>query len=428
MKEVEVMGVFLGQLPPAELARLKAELAETLIAHFCYPRFFDYRSESLRTRPVDRSKRQEVWLYLSSVDFTAWNRVDLMSPDFQYHIERLIIHFVQRNRSFFGEQGRKRMADIRLLIGSSALSVAQGLRGHLSGNPRNNPPFGSPRRVSSWSTLSITGRPEPGWDQIAPSTLLLHQQVQESRSEIKPTPPQSETRFVSTNPRNSGRAQPAATNNTNGIEHQATSPSLVPVSKSALQGKARTTTSVSSPKSAPPVNPERSTVSPLSMPKVEPVVPPVETPIIPAASAAVPVKQPGIVGPPLPVPEKVQLPAPPAAIQPQVLPSAPPVVAASPDVSKALLPAEGDVAIFERLRQQLIVWLRIEAVRSGMDISNHGPSQLLDLLNKEDNFDESRLQIVSTLLNLANQVIKNGQASLLDYKQALMLHLIHTKR
>ena len=83
MKEVEVMGVFLGQLPPAEIARLKAELAETLIAHFCYPRFFDYRSESLRTRPVDRSKRQEVWLYLSSVDFTAWNRVDLMSPDFQ---------------------------------------------------------------------------------------------------------------------------------------------------------------------------------------------------------------------------------------------------------------------------------------------------------------------------------------------------------
>jgi len=446
MKEVEVIGVFLGQLPPAEIARLKAELAETLIAHFCYPRFFDYRSESLRTRPVDRSKRQEVWLYLSSVDFTSWNRVDLMSPDFQYHIERLIIHFVQRNRSFFGEQGRKRMADIRMLIGSSALSVAQGLRGHLSGSPRNNPPFGSPRPVSSWSTLSITGRPEPGWDQIAPSTLLLQQQVQESRSEIKPAPPQSETRFVSTNPRNSGRAQPAATNNTNGIEHQATSPSLVPVSKSALQGNARTTTSVSTPKSAPPVNPERSTVSPLSMPKVEPVVPPVETPIIPAASAAVPVKPPGIVGPTLPVPEKVQpsrpvtvvpslpvpekvqLPAPPAAIQPQVLPPSPPAIAASSHGSKALLPAEGDVAIFERLRQQLIVWLRIEAVRSGMDISNHGPSQLLELLNKQDNYDESRLQIVSTLLNLANQVIKNGQASLLDYKQALMLHLIHTKR
>src|SRR5438105_14889685 len=101
MKEVEVMGVFLGQLPPAELARLKAELAETLIAHFCYPRFFDYRSDSLRTRPVDRAKRQEVWLYLSSVDFTAWSRVDLMSPNFQHYIERPINHFVQSNLTYF---------------------------------------------------------------------------------------------------------------------------------------------------------------------------------------------------------------------------------------------------------------------------------------------------------------------------------------
>src|SRR5437868_3323996 len=274
MKEVEVMGVFLGQLPPAEIARLKAELAETLIAHFCYPRFFDYRSESLRTRPVDRSKRQEVWLYLSSVDFTSWNRVDLMSPDFQYNIERLIIHFVQRNRSFFGEQGRKRMADIRMLIGSSALSVAQGLRGHLSGNPRNNPPFGSPRPVSSWSIMSITGRPEPVWDQIAPQTLLLQQQIQESRSEIKPALPQSEPRPAPANSRPSSRLQAPAGNITNGIEHQVTSPSLVQVGKSTLQGKAHSTTPVSSPKSAPSVNPERSssTASPLSMPKVESLV------------------------------------------------------------------------------------------------------------------------------------------------------------
>src|SRR5205823_1101119 len=184
------MGVYLSQLPPAELARLKAELAETLIAYFCYPRFFDYRTESLRTRPVDRAKRQEVWLYLSSVDFIAWNRIDLMSPDFQYQIERLLIHFVQRNRSFFGEQGRKRMADIRMLISTSAQAVVQGLRGHLSGNAQSNPPFGSPRPVSSWSTTNVTGRPTLTWEQMSPSTLLLQQQLQEARGEIKPAPPQ----------------------------------------------------------------------------------------------------------------------------------------------------------------------------------------------------------------------------------------------
>src|SRR2546430_6595472 len=432
MKEVEVMGVFLGQLPPAEIARLKAELAETLIAHFCYPRFFDYRSESLRTRPVDRSKRQEVWLYLSSVDFTAWNRVDLMSPDFQHYIERLIIHSVQRNRSFFGEQGRKRIGDLRMLIGSSAFSVAQGLRGHLSGNPHNKLPFGSPRPVSSWSTMSITSRSELGWDQIAPSTLLLQQQVQESRGEIKPAPAQSEARPAPTNSRRSSRVQPAAGNNANGIEHQATSPSLVPVSKSMSQGKTHSTTSVSSPKSALPVNPER-TVSPLSRPKVEPVVPPMETPIVPAAPTAVPVKPPGIVVPPSPAPEKRQLPAPSTAVSPlptaeKGQPAAAPVVTTSSHGSTALLLTEEDVAIFEQLRHQLIVWLRIEAIRSEMDISNQGPSQLLELLRKQDNCDESRLQIVSTLLNLANQVIKNGQASLLDYKHAMMFYLMHTKR
>src|SRR5207248_9584998 len=114
MKEVELMGVFLGQLPPAELARLKAELAETLIAYFCYPRFFDYRTESLRTRPVDRAKRQEIWRYLSSVDFTSWNRIDLMSNDFQDQIDRLLIHVVQRNCSFFGERARKCKSDFLL--------------------------------------------------------------------------------------------------------------------------------------------------------------------------------------------------------------------------------------------------------------------------------------------------------------------------
>src|SRR5438270_9444848 len=157
------MGVFLGQLPPAELARLKAELAETLIANFCYPRFFDYRTNSLRMRPVDRSKRQDVWLFLGNMDITAWHRIDLMSTDFQRLIERLFIHFVQRNRSFFGEQGRKRMADIRMLISTSAVSVVQGLREHLAGNPQSNQAFGRPRRVSTWSATNSTGRPETSW-------------------------------------------------------------------------------------------------------------------------------------------------------------------------------------------------------------------------------------------------------------------------
>ena len=178
------MGILVSQLPPAELARLKAELAETLISNFCYPRFYDYRIDSLRMRPVDRTKRQEVWQYLGSVDFNAWGRIDLMSPDFQRQVERLLIYFVQRNRTFFGEQGRKRMADIRMLISTSSTSIVEGLRGHLTGRSNG---FGNPRPVNSWANSNITKRIDPTWEQLVAPTMLLQHQIQEARGEIKAT-------------------------------------------------------------------------------------------------------------------------------------------------------------------------------------------------------------------------------------------------
>jgi len=180
------MGIYLGQMPPAEMARLKAEIAETLIANFAYPRFYDYRANALRMRPVDRAKRQEVWTFLNSVDFNAFSRIDVASPDFQRQVERLLIQFVQRNRAFFGQQGRKRMADVRALITDTSISVTEGLRGHLSGRAATQPPFGSARPVTSWSKPAVSGRLEPGWEQIVNSTILVQQQLQEVRGEIRP--------------------------------------------------------------------------------------------------------------------------------------------------------------------------------------------------------------------------------------------------
>jgi polyphosphate kinase len=88
---------------------------------------------------------------------------------------------------------------------------------------------------------------------------------------------------------------------------------------------------------------------------------------------------------------------------------------------------EDDIAIFEQMRHQLVVWLRVEAIRAGLEVSNQTPAQLLDMLRQQARFDETRLQVVSTLLNLSNQIIKTGVVSLLDYKQALMFHLMHTR-
>ncbi|GAC1381898.1 MAG: hypothetical protein NVSMB33_08860 [Ktedonobacteraceae bacterium] len=427
------MGVYLGQLPAAELARLKAELAETLIAYFCYPRFFDYRTASLRTRPVDRAKRQEVWLYLSSVDFTAWNRIDLMSSDFQHQIERLFIHFVQRNRCFFGEQGRKRMADIRMLIGTSAASVVQGLRGHLTGSAVSNPPFGSPRPVSSWSTTNILGRPEKSWEHIAPATMLLQQQLQELRGEIKPAAAQSVMQPTTTNVQRPNRPQLEAANQANGIEHQPTAVSHVPVNKTPVHTNGHivsgatavpdntSTSSLSEHKSTSPLHPGSNANSASPTPTVEPV----EPSLSPTASIASYSKLPRETGT---LSEKKHVHAPPAsAVQSHVLAQSPSVIAASTHDNASLAVGEEDMAVFEQLRHQLMIWLRVEAIRSGINITNQGPLQLLELLRQHAPLDESRLQIVSSLLNLSNQVLKNGQANLFDYKQALMFHLMHTR-
>lgn len=475
------MGVLLGQLPPAEVARLKAELAETLIANFCYPRFFDHRTDLLRMRPVDRSKRQEVWLYLSSVDFTSWGRVDLMSPDLQRQIERLFIQFVQRNRSFFGEQGRKRMSDLRMLIGTCASSVAEGLRGHLTGRRPQGLPFGSPRPVVSWSSLVVNGKVEPNWERIAPATLLLQQQLQEWRGEIKPTsasspnnghaasashlsqeviaevkpvPVESASDEQSPRPivrRPHREAAPApvtsprnAPNRGPGVRPVPVSP-MPPVQSMLVNGASMPQPPVDirsvppTPTNAPPLLPQQqpqafahsTTTAPIPGPThTNPLestwtaVPPVSVPVAPSLaqrkSAPAPVET--------ITPNPAHMAPAPASAQQRVLaPISGAEVAAQPREGTGVLTGGEDIAIFEQMRHQLVVWLRIEAVHAGIDISGQGPVQLLELLRQRESIDETRLQVVSTLLGLVSQVMKNGQASLLDYKQALMFHLLHTR-
>jgi len=131
---------------------------------------------------------------------------------------------------------------------------------------------------------------------------------------------------------------------------------------------------------------------------------------------------------------KAQLPATPPSAQTQTrsLSQSPQAPLTAVTVGKTedttILVTDEDVVIFEQMRHQLVVWLRIEAVRSGADISGQGPIQLLELLHQQDTIDDSRLQVVSTLLNLSDQVITNRRATLLEYKQAMMFYLMHTRR
>lgn len=457
------MGIYLGQLPPAEVARLKAELAETIIVNFCFPRFFDYRTDSLRMRPVDRAKRQEVWLYLSSVDFTAWNRIDLMSPDFQRSIERLFIQFVQRNRSFFGEQGRKRMSDVRMLITTTSTTVVQGLRNHVTGQRQERqgiPPFGSPRQAIAWSG-SGKGRSDPAWEQIVATTMLLQQQLQEIRGEVKTS---SQTYDGSPTPVTGGTQRKANRGSSAHVEQE--SPRSAPqpvVSKATVQKNTHTTSPSQGTKSTTPLNPTSLPNVVASQPAITvaptaPVAPPtpvparkqeVTTPATPTMDESLtttPTKEPidtshsatSVTALPPTSPVTPVIPVEPAedafGLSQATAPTTP-IVTSSSVMSKrenpdgTLLQAgDDDIAIFEQMRHQLIIWLRVEAIHAGLDIADQSPSQLLEMLRRQERYDDTRLQVVSTLLNLSHQVVKNGRVSVLDYKQALLFHLMHTRR
>lgn len=424
------MGLLVSQLPPAELARLKAELAEMLISNFCYPRFYDYHTDSLRMRPVDRAKRQEVWQYLSSVDFNAWGRIDLMSPDFQRQVERLFVYFVQRNRSFFGEQGRKRMADVRMLISNSSSSVTEGLKGHLKGRPTS---FGNPRPVTSWAARNVTGRHEPTWDQIVATTMLLQQQLQEARGEIKDTAT-NEVRPHGAPPKHSvpGRA---TANGSSAVEPGVVSEQPVSTSKPAPQVEARTSspyrrTKVANPISSPTA-PSGVASAPADSPvhKIEQVVVSEETPVPAVTSRDSAVETATVTSPERPALQTQGSLNAPAIVPPRNLTTQAPhmEVTTKGAENTAVLVSEEDVVIFEQMRHQLVVWIRVEAVRAGVDIAGHEPSELLELLQQLDGLDETRLQVTATLLNLCDQIIAAGHASLLEYKQAMMFYLMHTR-
>jgi len=430
------VGILVSQLPPAELARLKAELAETLISNFCYPRFYDYRIDSLRMRPVDRSKRQEVWQYLGSVDFNAWGRIDLMSPDFQRQVERLLIYFVQRNRTFFGEQGRKRMADIRILISASSTSIVEGLKGHLTGRSNG---FGNPRPVNSWANSNVTKRTDPTWEQLVGPTMLLQQQLQEARGEIKAN--QNEARPNGASPKHSIRERSNANgSSSNSVEHEIMSNKNASTNKSPQQAEQQTFPGVEHTKitnhltppdsvNAPSVSADETVDARISQNKKV-----VSTDELPDQSL---IEQDATISKETNIAQKVSSEpvqgsiTTPAILQSQALKqtqSAPQVeITTHVHESTTALVGEEDVVIFEQMRHQLVVWTRVEAVRVGIDIAGQEASELLELLQHLDGFDETQLQVTATLINLCDQIIAAGQANLLEYKQAIMFYLMHTR-
>jgi hypothetical protein len=164
------MGGSLSQLTARQRERLKSELAEVIIANFCYPPFLDYRLNILRTRPVDRRKRQEVWAYVNGLNFGPLDTMDVASVEFRRFVERVFLRAIEMNRSLLAAASERQMAAVRGRVPQLAANVARGLADYLALGEASE--FGRARPVESWAS-SASGYTEPTWEQIEKSTQLL---------------------------------------------------------------------------------------------------------------------------------------------------------------------------------------------------------------------------------------------------------------
>lgn len=164
------MGGSLRQLTSRQLERLKSELAEVIIANFCYPAFLDYRLNALRTRPVDRRKRQEVWAYVSGINFHPLEAMDASSMDFRRFVERVFLRYIDLNRALMATASARQVAAVRARVPQLALSVARGLADYLVLGETST--FGQARLVESWGA-SRNRANDLSWEQIEKSTQVL---------------------------------------------------------------------------------------------------------------------------------------------------------------------------------------------------------------------------------------------------------------
>src|ERR1051326_1986513 len=170
LRGAATMGGSLRQLTSRQLERLKSELAEVILANVCYPAFLDYRMNTLRTRPVDRRKRQEVWAYVSGVNFNPLANMDVSSMDFRRFVERVFLRYIDLNRALVATASARQIAAVRARVPQLAMSVARGLADYLVLSEAST--FGQARLLESWG-VARTGLKEPTWEQIEKTTLVL---------------------------------------------------------------------------------------------------------------------------------------------------------------------------------------------------------------------------------------------------------------
>ncbi len=397
------MAARMSELEPRLIERLRAELAELIAAHVAYPPFFDFRANRLVTRPIDRTRMEEIQRFLSSANFTPIERANVTAPETRRFLERLILRYVEVNEALRGRYAAACAPRLRAQAPRLAAEAQRRALGHLNGSV---PDFGARRQAVSWANASRRATGHSG-EERERATHVLESALMQRTSALEPMPQVASTR----------QPAPATQDPWQHLPEDMT----IPVPAAAYPDYTASGGSPFTAFGAAPRTPEF--VSDISGRLSE-------QPTGPLVAAPAPLRD-------LP-PDLYQLygdylndmepeavrPAPP---QPRPQPAAPPF--SGNDSRNAAPPssddARNDQLIFWQLRYQLEAYVRRAARSYGAPHSGSDPATVLDELRRSGYVDEADLRIAESVFALTDRVTARGHATEPEYRQALMLYLLY---
>ncbi len=143
------MALRVGELEPRQIERMRAELGEIIIASFAYPPFFDFRANRLAYRPVDKAKRDEIALFLHSINLAPLDATDVASPEVRRFVERLFLRYIEVNPALTHPRQARRLPELHAQAPRLAADFQRALQAFVNGAAPN---FGARRQPAQWAT------------------------------------------------------------------------------------------------------------------------------------------------------------------------------------------------------------------------------------------------------------------------------------
>lgn len=438
------MGVCVGDLDSRQMERLRTELATHLAIHCAYPTFYDYQADTVRVRPLARATREEIERFLLSVNFTQLQRVDVTSPELRRFIERLFLRYLEINTVLRHPRMQRRMPGLRTRIPRIASELQRHFIAFVNGRASD---FGMRQQTASWSNAQGSHERGPRYDpederhqtRVLEAALLRSANARDgfdrgprtaaagggndapirgrpSRvldSIADPTIPVTAHQalpaagpHMATGQQTGGRS--SATGSVNPLTDLPTGP--LPIIRGDSNRYAGPPASLRQSAHDLPeelyhlygdvlrdMHPDESDFAPL-----------------PFGSENAASYQPVRFGPP-----------PGARSQPSAL---------TPDVPSQIMPQRAaaspaeqrtDGHIFWQLRYQLEAYVRRAARSYGVPVEGDDPYAVLDALRRSGFVDEADLRLAEGILALSDRVNASHDATIEDYRQALMLYLLY---